>query len=200
MILVEYGPVIIQKDRFNQVSFESVEELDFYAESFTSNVLDGKTYFNYDPVNEIHIDEVLGITEFTGRVYAYDKIINEYDTIFARKSDPLYGLEGEDLAAKQAEIARFEAARQRYEHFRQANTADGIRKITPDQIDSYLNSKYDASMYLTLLSDLQAASTNSEIKSVLISLFQEIGKILNQGKQVDKRIMMALLEVIVSPE
>jgi len=199
-LLIEYGPVLVRKSANEEVTFNSVDEFKYYGESFASGALNGKEYLNYNPDMKIHLDSALGIKEWTGPVAKYETIINAHDQLRDRKADPLYGLSGQDLQDETNRLAKISAWRNKMLEFRNASNADGLSKVSLDQVETYLDNQYDLTDLDAALLTLNNAGTAGEVRDALIPAFLEVRKMMNKSKLVDLRIVKALLANILEPE
>lgn len=195
---MEHGHLFfIQAENGLSVTFETREDF----ERCTGLDFSNKFHISYEPDIEYFYDsENPEISSADIPAEPYETLIANVPTLRTRKNNPLYGLSGQAYLKKQAELAKQAELENRKEEFKQANTQDGIRTVTIEQLDNYLDSKYDPTEFQTALQALQNASNAGEMKSATIDAIIAIRDILLSSKSVDRRIALALLEVIVSTE
>ena len=142
-ILVDHGPVVLQKGANNTVDFADVDEFNRYADSFASGALNNKTYLYYDPDNKVHIDSANNIDDWSGPVGIYENILASFDTIVERKNDPLYGLTGQDRAKMIQYLKSVDQWKQKKEFIEEARENSGIKDLIPAQVEAKINAAFN---------------------------------------------------------
>lgn len=203
LILLNDGLINVRDENKKELSFRSLEDFKRYASDFIGTTFDGVEYYLYQPDDEYHFyyntnDDTEHVKPFPDA--ALENIISNYDVIKARKADPLYGLSGQDLTDAQERIAKAEALAARVAAFKAEVESDGTKTITMEQVDNYLDNQYDNTDLAAAIQVMQNAATALEVRDALIPVFQEIAKLSLKSKAVDRRIIVALLEVIASTD
>ena len=137
------GNVLIEDSDGNQVMFDTWEEFEFYVGIDPTTYKD--VYINYEPMRykHSHRTELDIVTEYPIPFPPFENVINNLSVYQARVSDPYYGLTGQDLIDKQADVALREAEQARYEAAVAARDADGMKGLTVEQITNYVNNRVD---------------------------------------------------------
>ena len=180
MFLIDYGIVIVRKDSSNEIDFNTIEEFKRYAVDYVGTAIDDKEYVCYIPTVEVHTDTTDNIEFYTAPVLMYDQILTDYDVLVARKADPVYGLTGQDLIDKQAELAAQAIESARLAELEAETSGDGASRITLTQIEALLDETYDPT-------DYDAATDFASLKTAIALMFNRI-------KALDRKICVRLLK------
>jgi len=159
LILLEIDGTVHMRDALdgNQISFDNLAEF----ERITGETLPDTKYYLYEP-------PLFHVVGFRGKNTPgmdntqAERLISQIPAYLIYQNDPLYGLSGQELADKQAELEAQAEFKARYDAIMQEREAAGVRNLTPEQVKTYIDNQ------------VAAADTAGEKFQVLVSLIKKL--------------------------
>lgn len=100
------------------------------------------------------------------------------------------------LQEREAEEAEEAAEVARVETLATDSGSSTFKTYTSEQVDNYLNDKYDPTDYFAAISAFDAATTTTDLKVAIGNVFDEIAKLLNASSAVDEKLAKQVVGLI----
>jgi len=166
MVVVEHGETVyIKNTAGDNIGFPNFEE----AYRCTEIDFTGKYYIGYEPDINLFIDsEDETVTPALIPYAPYEWLINNIATLQERSDDPTYGLSGQELIDKQAEVAAEVINQARIDEIFAAREASELKQATLQSAKNFVDG------HMNNITDLDSAKVEIReiFKKIIIHIIQ----------------------------
>lgn len=161
VLINRIGEIYIEDDNGNGVSFPSFAEFKRCSGVDFSGYL-GKQ-ITYEPYRGLHtVDDGANCVHKGLPDTTFEQMIANVGILETRKNNPLYGLTGQALEDKQAELDALDEYNAKVDAIVQEQESTGVRTYTPEQVKNYIDNQ------------IAAAETNEEKFQTLVMLIKKL--------------------------
>lgn len=139
-VLADKNGIYIEDENDNNVYFHTHADFKRYTGQDLSAY--ARKMITYEPVKNIMVaSRESGELEPLTDLVLFETLVSNVTTYQSRIANPVYGLTGQELLDKQAELMAIDEYRQKVEDIRAEQTANNTRNYTPEQIKAYIDNQ-----------------------------------------------------------